>query len=49
MVQDSILSSFKCPKVRFGRTELMMPIITCGGMRMQQTWQVSCAFTITRE
>lgn len=27
-----------CPKVRFGRTELQMPILTCGGMRMQQTW-----------
>ena len=26
------------PKVRFGRTELMMPIVTCGGMRVQQTW-----------
>ena len=26
------------PKVRFGRTELQMPIVTCGGMRMQQSW-----------
>mmetsp|Transcript_36206 Transcript_36206/g.71272 ORF Transcript_36206/g.71272 Transcript_36206/m.71272 type:complete len:488 (+) Transcript_36206:70-1533(+) len=26
------------PKVRFGRTELQMPIITCGGMRFQETW-----------
>ena len=29
---------FKCPKVRFGKTELQMPIVTCGGMRLQQTW-----------
>jgi len=28
----------KIPKVRFGRTELQMPIITCGGMRIQETW-----------
>lgn len=26
------------PKVRFGKTELQMPIITCGGMRFQSTW-----------
>ena len=31
-------SGHKCPKVRFGRTELQMPIITCGGMRLQQSW-----------
>jgi hypothetical protein len=24
---------FTCPKVRFGRTGLQMPILTCGGMR----------------
>lgn len=29
---------FKVPKVRFGKTELQMPIITCGGMRFQHTW-----------
>lgn len=29
---------FKIPKVRFVRTELQMPIITCGGMRVQETW-----------
>jgi len=29
---------FTVPKVRFGRTELQMPIVTCGGMRVQQTW-----------
>ena len=23
---------------RFGRTELMMPVLTCGGMRYQQSW-----------
>ena len=26
------------PKVRFGRTELHMPIVTCGAMRFQFTW-----------
>ena len=31
-------SSFQCPKVRFGRTELQMPIITAGAMRFQHTW-----------
>jgi uncharacterized protein len=30
--------SFTCPKVRFGRTGLQMPIITLGGMRQQLTW-----------
>lgn len=30
--------SFQVPKVRFGRTELQMPIVTCGGMRLQHTW-----------
>jgi predicted aldo/keto reductase-like oxidoreductase len=29
---------FNIPKVRFGRTEIQMPIITCGGMRVQETW-----------
>ncbi|MDP6524683.1 MAG: aldo/keto reductase [Kiritimatiellia bacterium] len=24
---------------RFGRTELQMPVITCGGMRFQQSWE----------
>ena len=26
------------PKVRFGKTELQMPVVTCGGMRLQNTW-----------
>jgi len=29
---------FQVPKVRFGKTEIQMPIITCGGMRVQETW-----------
>jgi hypothetical protein len=29
---------FNIPKVRFGRTEIQMPIITCGGARVQETW-----------
>ena len=28
----------KVPKVRFGKTELQMPVVTCGGMRIQSTW-----------
>jgi predicted aldo/keto reductase-like oxidoreductase len=24
---------------RFGKTELQMPVLTCGGMRYQQSWQ----------
>ena len=28
----------KVPKVRFGKTELQMPVVTCGGMRLQNTW-----------
>merc|ERR1712194_733338 len=31
-------SVFQCPRKRFGRTEISMPIITCGGMRLQQSW-----------
>ena len=27
------------PKRRFGRTELEMPVYTCGGMRAQHSWQ----------
>lgn len=27
------------PTRRFGRTELDMPVLTCGGMRAQQSWQ----------
>lgn len=32
------LQKFKVPSARFGKTELAMPIITCGGMRLQHTW-----------
>jgi hypothetical protein len=28
---------FTIPKVRFGKTEVMIPIVTCGGMRVQET------------
>ena len=31
-------SSFQIPTVRFGKTNIQMPIITCGGMRIQETW-----------
>ena len=32
------LSALKVPTRRFGKTELQMPIVTCGGMRLQHTW-----------
>ena len=30
--------NFVCPKVRYGKTELQVPILTCGLMRVQYTW-----------
>ncbi len=32
------MGTFQVPKVRFGRTEILMPIVTCGAMRFQHTW-----------
>jgi predicted aldo/keto reductase-like oxidoreductase len=29
----------RIPKRRFGKTELQVPVLTCGGMRYQQSWQ----------
>ena len=29
----------KVPTRRFGRTNLEMPVLTCGGMRYQQAWE----------
>ena len=40
-VEDATIpkdQKFTVPKVRFGKTEIQMPIITCGGMRVQETW-----------
>ncbi|KAJ1400928.1 NADP-dependent oxidoreductase domain-containing protein [Ochromonadaceae sp. CCMP2298] len=37
---------FQCPKVRFGRTELQMPILTLGGMRQQLTWSPKADLTL---
>lgn len=34
---------------RFGRTELQMPVITCGGMRYQQSWSTLPPEEITSE
>ena len=34
----STSSSFVVPTMRFGKTEIQMPIVTCGGMRLQRTW-----------
>ncbi len=38
--QCDILASYdmKCPKVRFGKTEVQMPVLTLGCMRFQHTW-----------
>ncbi|CAN0129443.1 unnamed protein product [Scytosiphon promiscuus] len=44
---DKIPKRWDCPKVRFGKTELMMPIITCGGMRQQFTWKQQATTTNT--
>eukprot|EP00985_Skeletonema_marinoi_P006190 scaffold2689_cov70-Skeletonema_marinoi.AAC.13 len=30
--------TMKCPTVRYGRTEIQMPIVSLGCMRFQQTW-----------
>ena len=35
---DARLSQQKVPKVRFGKTGLNISILTCGGMRLQNTW-----------
>eukprot|EP00980_Cylindrotheca_fusiformis_P020904 scaffold7925_cov101-Cylindrotheca_fusiformis.AAC.1 len=35
---QSEVDHFNVPKVRFGKTELQMPLITCGGMRLQNSW-----------
>jgi hypothetical protein len=35
---DSKVIQSKVPKVRFGKTELQISIITCGGMRLQNSW-----------
>ena len=40
---------FTIPKVRFGRTEIEMPIVTCGGMRVQETWVSLLYYIPTRE
>jgi aryl-alcohol dehydrogenase-like predicted oxidoreductase len=35
---EVLASGVKVPKVRFGRTQLQMPIVSLGTMRFQQTW-----------
>ncbi len=32
------MSKMQVPTKRFGRTEIQMPVLTCGGMRYQQGW-----------
>ncbi|MFZ5889998.1 MAG: aldo/keto reductase [Myxococcota bacterium] len=34
---------------RFGRTELKMPVLTCGGMRYQEAWRDLAAHEISKE
>ena len=41
--------TFKVPTRRFGRTELAMPVFTCGGMRAQQSWNDGESDNITAE
>jgi predicted aldo/keto reductase-like oxidoreductase len=38
----------KVPTKRFGRTEVQMPVLTCGGMRFQQGWDDVAAEKIER-
>jgi predicted aldo/keto reductase-like oxidoreductase len=38
MSKDPCHDSSLIPKRRFGKTELQMPVITCGGMRFIQSW-----------
>lgn len=38
MSEDPKLPCTHIPKRRFGKTELQMPVITCGGMRFIQSW-----------
>lgn len=38
MNKDLKQTSVLVPKRRFGKTELQMPVITCGGMRFIQSW-----------
>ena len=35
---SSLMQNSKVPHVRFGKTEVQIPIVTCGGMRLQHTW-----------
>ena len=35
---DDSATALKCPTVRYGRTELQMPIVSLGCMRFQQSW-----------
>ena len=39
----------KMPRRRFGRTELAMPVFTCGGMRFQHSWKDDDPATIPDE
>ena len=39
----------KMPTKRFGRTEVEMPVLTCGGMRYQQEWEDMDPAKVDRE
>jgi len=45
MKKTTKISGF-VPRRRFGRTEIMMPVISCGGMRLQETWVPHEGFNI---
>jgi predicted aldo/keto reductase-like oxidoreductase len=36
----------KCPTRRFGRTGIDIPVLTCGGMRLQQSWSAPDGFSM---
>ncbi|KAG5188103.1 aldo/keto reductase [Tribonema minus] len=44
--QQRTEGAWRCPTVRFGRTGLDMPVITCGGMRQQLTWRPEAGTTL---
>ena len=35
---EMLVKGLDCPKVRFGKTGVMISRVTCGGMRFQQAW-----------
>ena len=46
---NSAAAAIEVPRRRFGRTELQMPVFTCGGMRFQQSWSGDESGALTAE